>query len=1004
MSHYPPLTADREIRVFVSSTFRDMQEDRDWLVKHIFPQLRRLCEARGVTWGEVDLRWGITDEEAAEGKVLPLCLAEIERSRPYFIGLLGERYGWVPKPEEIPEELLEREAWLRDHLQCSVTELEIIHGVLREERMHGHAFFYSRDPDYLDRLPPNRIRGDFESESPEAKEKIERLKNRLRDARDEQVCQFHENYPDPQELGNWILEDFTQLIERRFPADAKPDELDREAAGHDAFARSRAAVYIGRPEYFDRLDAHVAGDGPPLVVLGESGSGKSALLANWFLSRFRSSASNVEPSAALALIHFIGSTPDSADASRLMQRMMLELKRRFDLPDDVPSMPDQIRDQFPNWLNKTAGAGRIVLVLDALNQLADQDHAPDLGWLPRVLPMNVRLIVSTLPGRSLDAVQRRDWPEMTVELLSVSERQELIEKFLARSSRRLSRERVDRIAGAAQTANPLFLSAMLDELRQFGEYERLDEMIEHYLAAANPQDLYQRILARWEQDYDRERPGLVRDALSLIGSARRGLSESELLDLLGTGGQPLPRAAWTPFYLAAEASLARRSGLLGFFHDYLRNAVQTHCLPTIEQRRACHRTLADYFRDRPEMTDRELDELPWQWQQAEEWTQLKDLVTRMEVFRRLRSAERWKQDLQAYWLALKPHYDPCDAYRQALDQWENEAVQTQSFCVAVNRLGAFHYERAEHAAAEPLYRRALAIDEQSYGAEHPRVATHLNNLAQSLQDTNRLAEAEPLIRRALAIDEQSYGAEHPNVAIRLNNLAGLLQATNRLAEAEPLMRRTLAFSEASYGCDHPNVAIRLNNLAGLLQATNRLAEAEPLCRRALAIDEQSYGAEHPRVATHLNSLAQLLQATNRLAEAEPLMRRALSIDEQSYGAEHPRVATHLNNLAALLQATNRLAEAEPLMRRALVIDEKSYGAEHPKVAIRLNNLAQLLQATNGSVAEGHEPSGGGRAADAPRAGHRRAVLRDRAPQHRHSTSTTWRSCSRPRTGWRRPSR
>jgi hypothetical protein len=45
-----------EIRVFISSTFRDMQEEREELVKQIFPQLRRLCESRGVTWAEVDLR------------------------------------------------------------------------------------------------------------------------------------------------------------------------------------------------------------------------------------------------------------------------------------------------------------------------------------------------------------------------------------------------------------------------------------------------------------------------------------------------------------------------------------------------------------------------------------------------------------------------------------------------------------------------------------------------------------------------------------------------------------------------------------------------------------------------------------------------------------------------------------------------------------------------------------------------------------------------------------
>src|SRR2546429_290672 len=111
----------REIRVFISSTFRDMHQEREELVKQIFPQLRRLCESRGVTWGEVDLRWGVPDEAKAEGKVLPLCLSEIERCRPYFIGLLGERYGWVP--EEIPEELLEVQPWLNEHRKQSVTAL-----------------------------------------------------------------------------------------------------------------------------------------------------------------------------------------------------------------------------------------------------------------------------------------------------------------------------------------------------------------------------------------------------------------------------------------------------------------------------------------------------------------------------------------------------------------------------------------------------------------------------------------------------------------------------------------------------------------------------------------------------------------------------------------------------------------------------------------------------------------------------------------------------------------
>jgi tetratricopeptide (TPR) repeat protein len=265
----------------------------------------------------------------------------------------------------------------------------------------------------------------------------------------------------------------------------------------------------------------------------------------------------------------------------------------------------------------------------------------------------------------------------------------------------------------------------------------------------------------------------------------------------------------------------------------------------------------------------------------------------------------------------------------------------------LNDLGGLLAEKARYAEAEPLMRRALAIDEASYGSEHPKVAIGLNNLAMLLRDTNRLGEAEPLMRRALAIDEASYGSEHPNVAIRLNNLAMLLRDTNRLGEAEPLMRRALAIDEASYGSEHPNVAIGLDNLATLLRDTNRLGEAEPLMRKALAIGEVTYGPKHPEVALILNNLSSVLHSDpNRLGEAELLMRRALTINEENYGPKHPSVARNFSNLAQFLQATNRLGEAEPFMRRALAIDEASFGSEHPRVAIRLNNLAQLLQATN----------------------------------------------------------
>jgi hypothetical protein len=84
---------------------------------------------------EADSRWGIAEEESTRTETLKLCLDEIRACRPFFIGLLGERYGWTP--DTIRPKVIEREPCLKEHVQgrTSVAELEILHGVLNNPKM-----------------------------------------------------------------------------------------------------------------------------------------------------------------------------------------------------------------------------------------------------------------------------------------------------------------------------------------------------------------------------------------------------------------------------------------------------------------------------------------------------------------------------------------------------------------------------------------------------------------------------------------------------------------------------------------------------------------------------------------------------------------------------------------------------------------------------------------------------------------------------------------------------
>lgn len=130
----------KTIRLFISSTFRDMHAERDWLNRVVFPELRSRCRRRGAEFVGVDLRWGVTEEDARQRGALAVCLDEIERC-DLFLGLLGDRYGWVPPPEEVPAELF---AAVRDGGQASDEEIALMDACYRWDRTTLPARFRLR--------------------------------------------------------------------------------------------------------------------------------------------------------------------------------------------------------------------------------------------------------------------------------------------------------------------------------------------------------------------------------------------------------------------------------------------------------------------------------------------------------------------------------------------------------------------------------------------------------------------------------------------------------------------------------------------------------------------------------------------------------------------------------------------------------------------------------------------------------------------------------------------
>jgi len=607
------------VKVFISSTFRDMQAERDHLVRFVFPRLREELLKRRIHLVEVDLRWGVTSEQDALG----VCQEIIDECRPRFICILGGRYGWTPPGREE-----------------SITAQEIRYAVLHRPEVKEYRFFYFRDHQVTAAIPEPAARtggyrefltpeemSEFAPEEAERRarrraQKLEALKQEVMDvgyvpfiypARWDEAQQ---RLADLKAFGDRVYEDLLWSINDELGVEAPPelDEFAGENAAMEAFVQERSAGYVAgsRQGLLEELTAFAAGQGPPnvLVVTGPPGSGKSALLARFYLDYSGSSDRPVH-AQDLVIPHFIGASPGSTDLRRTLQRFCHELAQAVGLQEEIPQDLQELLRKFPDLLKQAAASRRVVLLIDALNQMDAAGNAHAMYWLPYGLPANVRIVVSSLEHPALEALRRRGKErvrEEKLKALGIEDRRAIITGFLNRYRKRMTGEQITALLGKAESGNPLYLLTALEELRTLGTYEEITLRIEE-LPDQVP-DLFRWIFQRLEQDpgfQDRQgrRIGeeLVRGFASLLAVSRYGLSQMELAELLAPGDleaippiPPDPQGNVAALLRLLWPYLMQRGELFDFYHGQLRQATESKYLSQEKDRLASHGQMADFFK------------------------------------------------------------------------------------------------------------------------------------------------------------------------------------------------------------------------------------------------------------------------------------------------------------------------------------------------------------------------------------------------------------------------
>lgn len=918
---------NRAVRVFISSTFIDMEGERNVLVKQTFPALRTKFRARGVEFLEIDLRWGVTEEEVQSGKTLPICLAEVDRCRPYFVGLLGERYGSLLSQDNLTPELQEAFPVLREGVGRSLTEIEIMQGVLRNRESASRALFFQRDPAWLKSLSAQE-RAQYETGDEADRAKLADLKARIR-ASGARIIE----YARPEDIGPAVEAALSELIEARFPDAEAPDTFTQTLRLHGAYARERRGLHIGAAPYLAALDQWMAkGDAPPMLITGASGGGKSTVVANW-LHAWRTAHPN-----DIVFEHYLGASPDSADPTLLMRRLWEHLNRATGESVELPAGNAELMDVASSLAQRLAQANafaerngaNVLIVLDGLDKLSSEQN---LRWLMNV--PRVKLLASSLDGEAKSAALARGWTPLEVKPLSDVERRDFIEGTLKGWGRKLLPEQIAAILAHVQGGNPLFLKTVLDELRVSATHARLAERLGIYLGARDMPDLFARMLERLEADCE---PGLVAKALPLIWASRSGLEEVEIIAIIGDK----QRLAWATLRNGLGGSLRDQAGRVAFSHDFLRQAAETRYLATDDKKRAAHLAIADQV-ERREPDERQAEELPYQLEKAEAWDRLEALLVDLNRFELLRT--RGDSELLGYWLPLQERGRSIDEL--LCGRFEARASLPATWApdqvgLALALQGFLEFTGCSSEAMLQLSEGLTEAFASQLGADHPLTVTGRSNCAIVLRGRGDFQHAREEFEKISRYYSSMFGEEHQLTLSSQSHLAATLMVMGDFAEAKRLLQSVLQVHARTLGLEHPDTLKTMNNIAIVLRTTGDFNGALDLQQRVLESRCRVLGPEHRETIAVIDELAMTALALGDPQRAQELQEQSLEIRTRTLGPRHADTVNGMNNLAETLRYREHFGDALKRFKEVLEAQAQRLGSEHPLTLASLNNVAATL--------------------------------------------------------------
>ncbi|MBQ7999983.1 MAG: DUF4062 domain-containing protein [Ruminococcus sp.] len=522
------------IRVFISSTFSDMEQERNYFNEHIAPKIKHICEERGVSFFSVDLRWGITEEDQVNGQVLPICLSEIDRCRPFFIGILGNRYGSVL--ESIPEQIGNSLPWLTGKEGKSITELEMLYAVLDTETDNPckNCSFYLRSDELSAKLYGNTAQD-----------------SRLTDLKNTIINNSgvpYSRYNDLKEFGKAVYSDILAWLDAEFPAPAQVAKSRRLWYNSELLRN-----YTPDPTFHSFLGNYFNESSRALLIYGDGARGKTTFLTGYTPDNGHKILINCGsddlflywPSIAKEIVNQLNIIDNSLgipqyDVGVSVLSKLTELINNesttvqdSELSSDFYLVTDEERENFRlsflQWISAINPKEHIFIFINDLNLLEDEESRL-LSWLP-VHTKNLHFVCTTNDNDMVENAEALGWNCKEMPLFPKELAQEFLLKHLNIYGKKLSSAQNELLLHSELTSYPGNLKSVANFLIQCGRFHNLDKLIGDIADHKSPTEFFRYIYNYCIADLSQQEIIAFRAVLGMVSYSSLSLNEQECYNL-----------------------------------------------------------------------------------------------------------------------------------------------------------------------------------------------------------------------------------------------------------------------------------------------------------------------------------------------------------------------------------------------------------------------------------------------------------------------------------------